>query len=414
MKEKQAESGASKFTAGESAENITTLFQPIVSIPTRGIIGFEAFSEARDPETGECIEGIRLVESRCDPDTQLAVDRQCRQRAMEQFKPIFDNHKAMLLFLWLNANILKSKKADPLFPEKQVAKAGLAPQNVCFELPMAMAGKMPTKIVEYYRKKGFGLCIVDLGTNDAFLEPFVRLRPNFVKLNRSFYTGPEDRYRGKVLDNLLDLSETVGFSVIGQGVEEQKESIDLLRARVFLQQGTYYVKDQGGAGGGADPVKMFYGKIMETYRLFRERRGKEILARKNAFESLSQEVRRYISRLSKEYESVMEVVLTALFRNKDRAISMFVLNKNGVQVTSRIHVKAEAQKLFHRPTHGEDKGMDHSTRDYFMYIDMGYERFVTRPFVSPYTGEEAALIAMPFYNADNRMFVLCVEMPSPY
>ncbi|WP_147819253.1 sensor domain-containing phosphodiesterase [Salidesulfovibrio onnuriiensis] len=417
MKDPQVVGGDSKVAAGVSPENIITLFQPIVSIPTRGIIGFESFSEGREPETGKSIEAIRLVESFPDPDLQLKVDRQCRERALEQFKPILAQHKAMLLFLWLNVGILSNKKADPLFLEKQVEQVGIPPKNVCIELPVSVAVKMPPKVLEHYRAKGYGLCIIDLSTSDAFLEAFVRLRPNFVKLGRSFYTGPEKRYRAKMLDGLLDLSETVGFSVIGQGVEQQQESIGLLRSRVFLQQGTYYVKDKPEekySAKGEDPVKMFYGKIVETFRLFRENRRKEILARKSTFETLQQEVRRYISRLCNEHEPVMEVVLASLFRNRDRAISMFVLNKNGIQVTGRLHVKSPRGEVCHRPPRGEAKGMDHSMRDYFLYIEMGYDRFVTRPFVSPYTEEEVVIIALPFYNAEDRMFVLCVEMPYPY
>lgn len=416
MTEHRAEPAASTMASGTSADTIITLFQPIVSVPTRGIIGFESFSEGRDPESGERVEGIRLVESFPAPEEQLRVDRQCRARALEQFKPIFAKHTNMLLFLGLNVAMLANKKADPLYLDKQVAAAGIPPKNVCIELPLAVAGKMPAKILDHYRAKGYGMCIMDLGTNDPFMEHFMRLRPNFVKINRSFYTGPERRFRSKMLDGLMDLSETVGFSVIGDGVEKQTESIRLLRSRAFLQQGPYYVKDRTAAQyskKGEDPVKLFYGKIVETYRLFREYRRKDILGRRSTFETLWQEVRRYLSRLCKEPESVMEVVLASLFRNRDRAVSMFVLNKNGIQISGRPHIKPKCE-VCHRPPRGDAKGMDHSMRDYFLYIELGYERHVTKPFVSPYTDEEVVLMAMPFYNSEDRMFVLCVEMPYPY
>ncbi|WP_419786523.1 hypothetical protein [Pseudodesulfovibrio sp.] len=76
------------------------------------------------------------------------------------------------------------------------------------------------------------------------------------------------------------------------------------------------------------------------------------------------------------------------------------------------HVEVEGNTLASALI-GSAKGMDHSVHDYFLYQDMGYEKIVTPPFISPFTGEQVRLISCSIYNSEGLRYVVRVETACP-
>ncbi len=396
-------------------ESISSLFQPVVSIPTKRILGFEAFSEGRTPKGDACLSPQVLFSPDLEPDVQVGIDRLCRKKAIAQFKPIQELHPDMLLFVNVNMNVLKFKESDPKYFFQQVEGAGLPMHTIVTEIPFSMLDALSPEIIDFYRASGIKLCIDNLGVDDPFLAAFSKVKPDMVKLNRTFFAEDESAsYRSSVLEGLINFSDSAGFTVIGQCVESREESVRLLEARVDVQQGYYYTKDENTKltrEGGRDPVRMFFGKIEQTYRLFRKTRKQKIGERKQSFEAMRGEVRKIVNKIARIGERDFDPVLRALIGNTGQALSMFILDEQGIQLTGRAQVESEPAQNGGART--DVKGMDHSMRDYFLYMEMGYDKFVTKPFASPCTGRPAVIMALPFYNMENERYILCVEMPYP-
>lgn len=394
---------------------IHSLFQPIISIPIKRILGFEAFSEGRTPRGDACVSPQVLFNPGLDPAAQVRIDRMCRQRAIAQFKPIQKVHEDMLLFVNVNMNIMQYDEADPRYFFQQISTSDIPMRNIVAEIPFKMLDMLESEVIDFYRSQGVKLCIDNLGIDDPFLSAFNKVRPDMVKLDRTFFAEDEQApYRSRVLDGLLDFADSAGFTVIGQCVESREESVRLLASRVDVQQGYYYTKEENTkltTSGSQDPVKEFFGKIDKTYRLFRKTRKKKIGERKQAFEALSSECRRILSKVSRMGERDFDPMLRALAGNTGQAISIFILDDTGIQLTRR--AQARTGKEMFRVGRTDIRGMDHSMRDYFLYMEMGYDKFVTKPFASPSTGKPAVIMAQPFYNAEDERYILCVEMPYP-
>jgi len=395
---------------------IRILFQPVISISTKRILGFEAFSEGRSPDGAASVSPELLFSQDLEPVVQVGVDRLCRALALGQFRSIQKMYEEMLLFTNVNVNILKFKEADPAFLFKQVRKSGIPMQNIVAEIPFGMLDMISDEIIRFYRSHGFKLCINDLGVDDPFLATFSRVRPDMVKLNRTFFAEDEaSSYRSRVLEGLLSFAGSSGFMVIGQCVESRGESVRLLRAGVDVQQGYYYTKEESASLGsehGQDPVELFFGKIDRTYRLFRARRKKEVGRIKRAFGLLQNEYGEIAEKVARVSERDFDPALHALIGNTGQAVSMFILSEQGIQLTGRAHVSVKGHE--NGSSRNGVKGMDHSMRDYCIYMEVGYDRFVTKPFTSPYTGQEAVIIARSFNNMEDGRFILCVEMPHPH
>lgn len=389
---------------------IHTYFQPVVSIPTRSIVGFESFSRGGNGKA--CLlDASALFHRDLSPGTKVAVDRACRGCALDQFKPIFTRHRKMLLFLNVNADILPHVEAGSDHLAEQARKAGVAPENVVIECNMAHSDKpLLALFAELYRAKGFRIGIDNAGVGQFHARCITDIRPDFFKLNRTFFAEDQRTgFSGWALENVRRIADRVGTILVAQNVETEADSLRLLNAGVTLQQGYYYTKDDSAVGN--DPARMFLGKIAYTYDKYKKTRRQQVRRRKERFDAAFKTVASACARLASCPEHRFEAVGATVLRSCDHAISLFVLDETGEQVTDRIHRHCRHDdavdmcKLL-----GSEKGVDHAVQDYFLHLDMGYEKFVTPPFASPFTGEQCHLLSRPFYNKEGLRFVLCMEM----
>lgn len=386
--------------------SINTLFQPVVSIPTRSILGFEAFSEGVAP--GGRVEGGRMFSPDTPPQTRLELDRLCREKALRNFKSIADNHKSILLFLNLDLSVLECSESAVDHFAKQTAAAGVPPERVIVEAPPRLLESLSPDVETFYRRKGVMLSVDNVDMNDAVFGIFAAHNVDFIKVNRSFFADADER-AGRMLKRLVSFAGEMGASVIAQCVESEEESIFLLKNGIGLQQGYYYTKDE--VAETDDPARMFFGKIRETYNKFLAMRREAIRDRKARFEALNRTASRLAGAMAKARISGFEQGVREIVRDHEAVISAFVIDPAGVQLTTRPRSGAHAKKTRTLPE--SSPGFDHGGRDYYLYIEMGYDKFVTRPFDSPGLGLPACLIAMPFYGVDGRRYILCLEFPHP-
>lgn len=391
--------------------NVNTLFQPVVSIPTKSILGFEAFSE------GVCgqdrLAGCRLFSEDSPAELRLALDRLCREKALKNFRPIVEKHPNIMLFLNLDLAVLSLNEAVVDYFADQAARIGIPPDRIVIEAPIHMLMSVSTEVEDYYRKKkGFLVSADNVGVSDPFFELFYRRSVDFIKINRSFFAMGDDR-SGRMLKRLVKLAGEMGSSVVAQCVETEEESVFLLKSGVVLQQGYFYTKDGQRQGGGkdGDPVKLFFGKIKDTYAKYLALRRENIRDRRVRFEALNRTAVRFAGKLAEVDTSDYEQTVRQLVADHEVLISAFVVDENGIQITTRPRIKGLGAKAARMPE--AFPGFDHGGRDYFLYIQMGYEKFVTSPFDSFELGIPACLMAMPFMGIDNHRYVLCLEFPHP-
>ena len=340
----------------------------------------------------------------------LKGDRLCREKAIEKFKPIHDAHKNIFLHLNVNEAILPLLDFDNLTLPDQLESMGVDPRSVVVESRNVLADtELLAQLFDMFRGLGIKLCLDGCAVDDSFNYAITKGKPDFVKVTRSFF-GETERagYSQKTLEALISVADQVGASIIGQGVETEDESIRLLLSGVDLQQGYYYTK--GESRQPVDPAKIFMEKIVETHDKYRKVKKRLIRKKKERVVETFKDVSAICSKLSNTSEVRFEEGCKTLVRTVDGVISLFVLDDQGKQITSRVRtVPARRSSALLRLT----KGAEHSTEDYFVYLDIGYEQFVTPPFASPFTDVQACLISRAFYNTQGGRFVACVEVPYP-
>ncbi|QJB56503.1 EAL domain-containing protein [Pseudodesulfovibrio sp. zrk46] len=394
-----------------NAKSVSTFFQPVVSVLTKSIVGFEAFSRGG---AGACtIAPAMLFHDELPPDVKLDVDRLCREKALSQFRGIHQNHKELLIYLNINSDILPHVDLSEEKLTAQVSVAGIKPANVVIETSMCSKHvDLVAALREKFSGLAFKICLDDCSVDDPFSHMISRIKPHFVKVNRSFFSNDERKdYSAKTLEALCKLADRMGASVIAQGVENEEESLRLLAAGVHLQQGYYYTKDENDKTG--DPAKMFFRKIIDTHEKFKIFKREMVRRRKESFSNTFKSVASLCAKFSNMPENRFGDACKTLVHNADGVISMFVLDNDGIQITDRSHVRTSTANAVADSILGTHKGAEHSVFDYVMYLDMGYEKFVSPTFSSPYTGQDACIISKPFFNKEGLRYMICIEMPYP-
>ncbi|MFI5315860.1 MAG: EAL domain-containing protein [Myxococcota bacterium] len=203
-------------------ESLTTVFEPIVRLATREVIGYEALS--RGPagtglETPAALFGIAE-----QADREYELDSLCRRRALANARGIAPDQ---LLFL----NILPTCIQDPDFQAVRVRETlgelGLGPRNLVLEVSERQAiSNFPIfrEATDHFSRLGFRIALDDTGAGFSSLEAALELSPDFLKIDMSLVRGIEESpEKQELLRGLKGVAGKMGSVLIAEGIETEHE-----------------------------------------------------------------------------------------------------------------------------------------------------------------------------------------------
>jgi len=218
-------------------------FQPKVDIRTQAVHGVEALMRLRDDEgavhgTGPFIN-LAVELGLIDELTQLVLD--------DIVKSIDLINDAFGLDTTISINISARKAGNIGFMSsfaKSLEETGF-PQRFMIEVTEdAFVAKNPfqSEILPMLRGMGVGISIDDFGAGFSSLSALVDITADEIKVDRSFITDIHMRPRSQgVLRAIESLSESLGMTVIAEGIETYEELVYLQAAsKIRYGQGYYF------------------------------------------------------------------------------------------------------------------------------------------------------------------------------
>ena len=175
-------------------KQLTTVFQPIVSICEKKIIGYEALIRApidspfyKSTYLFQCAEQYGLI---------AELDFLCRELSIRQFADF--NHDKKLLFINVSPQVLLQPTFKTGETLRYLEQFGLHQHDVIIELtehrPFDDYDLMKNAAV-YYRNMGFDIALDDLGVGySSNLRLWSELLPEYIKIDR-FHSWFAARYR---------------------------------------------------------------------------------------------------------------------------------------------------------------------------------------------------------------------------
>ena len=214
---------------------ILTKYQPIVALPERQIVGFEALSRAEDRDAEELGVHLFVAASRAELDGEL--DQACRALSIDR-RP--DIEKKRLFVNCLPPTFFEPNRELDRLVENWL-NAGHDPDQFVFEITEQITHEQAVRImptVRRLRDQGFLFALDDVGTGAANLRLIADLAPDFIKMDITLTNKIHESQRKRDLAQyLLDLAHKCDALLIAEGIEEEAELETLVDLGVTLGQG---------------------------------------------------------------------------------------------------------------------------------------------------------------------------------
>ncbi|UUD64893.1 EAL and GGDEF domain-containing protein [Pseudomonas seleniipraecipitans] len=223
--------------------DLHSLFQPIVSLSERRILGYEALT--RGPSNSPLHSPITLFAAARQTGLLCELELACRKNACRRFSELkLDG----LLFLNVSPDSLLDAHHQPGRTLQLLQAYGIPPSRVVIELteqsPTDDFNLLDTAL-HHYRDMGFSIALDDLGAGYSSLRLWSELRPDYVKIDRHFIDGiHQDAVKREFVGSILQMAKASRAQVIAEGIELEEELAVLCEMGVDLLQGYLLCRPQ--------------------------------------------------------------------------------------------------------------------------------------------------------------------------
>ncbi len=218
------------------AENVETLYEPIVNVTTREVIGWEALT--RGPWDTDLYSPDALFNMGEETGLTYELDCLCRRNALRGARGL---SPGKLLFL----NCLPTSIHDPAFRgdvlKRTLEELRLRPSDVVFEISEKESidnFEIFREARDYYGELGFKVALDDTGVAYGSLEAVMELSPDFIKVDMTLVRGIDtDPPRQELLRALNSVAASIHASVIAEGIETSEELATIQSLGIAYGQG---------------------------------------------------------------------------------------------------------------------------------------------------------------------------------
>ncbi|MFJ3258919.1 bifunctional diguanylate cyclase/phosphodiesterase [Pseudomonas sp. NPDC086581] len=212
------------------------LFQPILSLSERRLVGYEALT--RGPSNGPLHSPLPLFSIARSSGRLSQLELLCRRTACARFRDLKLEGK---LFLNVSPESLLEPTHQPGRTLQLLQTFGISPSDVVIELteqtPIEDFTLLDTAL-HHYRAMGFSIALDDLGAGYSSLRLWSELRPDYVKIDRHFIEGIHlDAVKREFVGSILKMAHASRAQVIAEGIEIPEELAVLSEMGVDLVQG---------------------------------------------------------------------------------------------------------------------------------------------------------------------------------
>ena len=210
-------------------------FQPIVSLATKSIFGYEALFRSTEPtlptpiDVLDAAERLGATQKFGRAVRAFAAQRRCLM------------NREWLLFVNLHPNdLLDPELTDPQSP--LMAMADHVVLEITERAPLSALEDVRERVREL-RRLGFRIAVDDLGAGYAGLTSFATLDPDIVKLDMNLVRGIEDSaVKRKLVGSVSSLCHEMDMLVVAEGVETVAERDVLSDLGCDLFQGFLFAR----------------------------------------------------------------------------------------------------------------------------------------------------------------------------
>ncbi|TQR05961.1 EAL domain-containing protein [Psychrobacillus soli] len=220
---------------------IQTVFQPIVSLHSGQIYGYEALS--RGPANTVLQNPEMLFDYALKNGQLWELENLCRANAL---KCAVDLKAEGKLFLNVNPNIMNDPKFKQGFTKEYLSMFQMDTDSIVFEITEREAIsnlKDFINTIEHYKNQFYQIAVDDVGAGYSGLNVITDVRPHFMKLDMKLIRDiDKDRTKQLLVSSLCEFANYSQIHIIAEGIETKEELRTLIELGVHFGQGYFIQK----------------------------------------------------------------------------------------------------------------------------------------------------------------------------
>ena len=223
--------------------------QPIVSLPSGRIVGFEALIRWRRPEQGIVSPGqfIALAEKTglIVPIGRWVLQQACRDLTVLQHRRRRSQGDGRPLFMSINLSPIQIRNTDEVHRLTGLIRdSGLDSTTIKLEVTESLLLENPEQAsaaLSVLKSSGAQLALDDFGTGYSSLSYLHRFPFDTLKIDRSFiHTMSSEPNTMKIVRAMASLAQALGMDIVAEGIEHAEEINHLHGCGYTLGQGFYF------------------------------------------------------------------------------------------------------------------------------------------------------------------------------
>ena len=244
-----------------ASNRFSLVFQPLFDLHTNSICGAEALLRLNEKD-GTVLAAGNFMAAIERTKYLPKVDEWVLGEAIHTFKGEAHsllNNMGFRVALNVSPAVLSTKGYAGLCLE-QLQNAGIPPQSLTLEIVesnLIPSNRTLLDNLKVLRKQGICIAVDDFGTGYSTLQHLSLLPIDIIKIDRMFLKGilSGDSKKNALLAAIVGIGKNLGYTVIGEGVEEQPQSDHLHSLGCRYVQGYLYGKPM--------PIKEFLSFVQK-------------------------------------------------------------------------------------------------------------------------------------------------------
>jgi EAL domain-containing protein (putative c-di-GMP-specific phosphodiesterase class I) len=210
----------------DEPDGVVPVFQPLVSLATGQVSGYEALARFPHPPARRPDEWFAVAQ-------RVGLGPELEARALRAATEATDRPPGTFLSFNLSASALMSDAAIAALPEDLSDIVIEITENERVGDDERLASRL-----EPLRKRGARIAVDDAGAGYSGLQQVMRIQPDIIKLDRSLVANVDtDPAKAALIDSFVRFARRTGASVCAEGIETPEELKVLADLDVTYGQG---------------------------------------------------------------------------------------------------------------------------------------------------------------------------------
>jgi len=393
--------------------SLQSLFQPIVSIKRKTVIGFEALTRGIIKNSKANILGYEEIYNLAKKEQCLyEFEKSCWNNALKSWKLNQSLYPDSVLFLNIDVSLLNFEPAIGTTLLEMINTIGIEPDHIVLELveQQLKMDDILLSFVTYCHNQGFLIAIDDFGEAFSNLERLFLIQPDIIKITKRLLHARRysEEYGKSLLYGVIELINHIGAIPLLEGVETIDQLYEAVDCNIDIIQG-YIISTPTNENS-----KVYREKLQNTLKVITD----EVCIHKMQNIEMAKIKSNYYFQVARHIalilemeccESTLDHLLHSLLLLDEQFECMYLLSEEGIQISETHFRNLTSKNTLFKPA---KKGDDHSEKEYYLYIKAGATQYYSSPYISQATGMPCVTISLTLSRGSLLGKILCIDFKS--